>query len=181
MKKILFVLLLSLFVLTACANLFGREVKNESLANKIDRSNPSMIKEPVIVNADLPLEKLVINAGGKNYQEFEVEIASTDAQRRVGLMNRNSLPEKRGMLFVFENQGYLNFWMKNTLIALDMIFIDENNNIVHIVNGASPCLSVRDSDCPKYNSEKPAKFVLEINAGMAKKLSIGVGDKVSWL
>jgi len=172
MKKIKLVLFGCLFVLSACANLSGQQVKTDSLDNKV--------KDLVMVNSGLPVEKLVI-IGDKGRQELEVEIAANDAQRRIGLMNRNSLAERRGMLFVFEKQGYLNFWMKNTLISLDMLFIDENNKIVHIVRNASPCRAARDGDCPKYNSAKPAKYVLEINGGLAEKFAIGIGDKVSWL
>ena len=172
MKKYYLVLFSCLFVFTACANLPGQEVKTDSLDNKV--------KDLFMVNSGLPVEKLVI-IGDKGRQELEVEIAANDAQRRIGLMNRNSLAERRGMLFVFEKQGYLNFWMKNTLISLDMIFIDENNKIVHVVRNAPPCRAVRDADCPKYNSEKPAKYVVEVNAGIAEKLAIEIGNQVSWL
>ena len=172
MKKIKLVLVGCLFVFSACANLPGQEVKTDSLDNKV--------KDLVMVNSGLPVEKLVI-IGDKGRQELEVEIAANDTQRRIGLMSRTALAERRGMLFVFEKQGYLNFWMKNTLIPLDMIFINENNKIVHIVRNALPCKAARDVDCSKYNSERPAKYVLEVNGGLAEKLAIEIGSQVSWL
>lgn len=168
-------------ILTGCAVWPGQDIKTNSLDYKMEKFAAAKDNNPVIINDDLPVEKLVIMAGGKNRQELEVEVATTEAQRRVGLMNRDSLPERKGMFFIFEKQGYLNFWMKNTLIPLDMIFIDKEGYVVHVVNDAKPCGEVQDSDCPKYNSNQPAKYVLEVNGGMAKKMGVVVGDKVTWL
>lgn len=180
MKKVFLAISLMAMLLTGCANLSGEEIKTDSLDYQVDRNNSAFLKDPVVINSGLPVEQLIITSGKEKYQ-FEVEIASTDAQRKIGLMNRRSMPEKSGMLFVFEERGYVNFWMKNTLIPLDIIFIDEKSRIRHIAHNAQPCQSQRDNECPKYNSEEQIKYVLEINGGMAEKLGIRVGDKATWL
>jgi uncharacterized membrane protein (UPF0127 family) len=183
MKKI--VISFAAFVLLTCflagCNLLpAAEVKTDSLDYRVDRVDSKFNQNPVVVNANLPVQKLMIVSGG-NRHEFEVEIASTDAQREVGLMNRKSLDENKGMLFAFETKGYLYFWMKNTLFSLDLIFMDENGYIKHIARGAQPCVGKPDNQCAKYGSEEPAKYVLEINGGLSDKLGIKEGDKAAWL
>ncbi len=169
-----------LLFLTGCNIIPGNEVKTDSLDYKIDSADTKANNDPIIMNVDLPVKKLVITSGNNNHQ-LEVEVAATDAQRKVGLMNRKSLDENKGMLFIFEKQGYLNFWMKNTLIALDMIFIDESGYIKHVAKKALPCVDQSDQACLLYGSEMPARYVLEVNAGLTDKLGIKTGDKVSWL
>lgn len=109
--------------------------------------------------------------------EFRVEIADDPSERSRGLMDRNSLKDDEGMLFIFEKSNYVNFWMKNTLIPLDMIFIDQNHKIVHIANDVKPCPK-GTLNCPLYPSELPVKYVLEINAGLSKKHGFRNGDPV---
>ena len=87
-------------------------------------------------------------------------------------MNLEHLDSGNGMLFIFDNSQIINMWMKNTLIPLDMIFIDQNNQIINIKNHAEP-LSLQ-----VIPSIKPAKKVLEINANLSKKLGIQVGQKI---
>ncbi len=91
------------------------------------------------------------------------------------MQNRAQITENEGMLFVFNYDGRHSFWMKNTLIALDMIWIDRNNKVVTIVKQAGPCLSER---CPVFKPEKKARYVLEIGGGLSDKLGITVGDDV---
>lgn len=104
---------------------------------------------------------------------FAVELASTQEERGRGLMGRGSLDEDRGMLFIFENEGQHPFWMKNTLISLDIIWLDQNKKIVYIAQNAQPC---GQDSCTSIKPESPAKYVLEINAGSCAKLGISVGD-----
>ena len=111
---------------------------------------------------------------GEKIIKVNVEIADDDYGRQQGLMFRKSLNENDGMIFIFENEDFRSFWMKNTLIPLDMIFINENFEIVEIKN-AMPC---NEDPCATYSSAKPAKYVLEINEGFAEKNSIEAGDKV---
>ncbi len=160
---------------TGCFDFTG---ENGKLDGKVDLQNANV--QPVMINQDLPVKKVVITSG-KDKNEFEVEVASTDAQRKIGLMHRKSLDERKGMLFIFQNQGYMNFWMKDTLIPLDMLFINQNGMIEHVAKNVQPCTSKDSRNCPTTNSVKPVKFVVEINAGMAEKLGIRAGDQVTWI
>jgi len=111
-------------------------------------------------------------AGGKNYY-FSVELAETVAERKQGLMNRKSLGKYEGMLFIFDKDDMRNFWMKNTLIPLDMIFMDKDYHVVHVTKQAQPC---KKDPCDVLGSGKPAKFVLEVNGGMADEMGLKEGD-----
>ncbi len=104
-----------------------------------------------------------------------VEIASRPDQIALGLMYRRSLAEDKGMLFLFEQEEPLSFWMKNTLIPLDMIFISRDLVIVDITT-MQPC---RTAPCPSYTSKVPAQYVLEVNAGYCRRRNIKIGDRVS--
>ena len=106
---------------------------------------------------------------------FSVEIAKTEAQRQKGLMNRKELDRNKGMLFVFEKEEVHSFWMKNTLIPLDIIWIDSNGKIVFISQNAQPCHSFI---CPSVVPPNKAKYVLEINAGICQETGIKVGDEI---
>ena len=106
---------------------------------------------------------------------FFVEIAKTSAEREKGLMYRNLLAKDRGMLFIFDKEGIYPFWMKNTLIPLDIIWIDSNNKVVFIANNVQPC---KNLICPITNPLVSAKYVLEINANIAKTIGIKTGDQM---
>lgn len=105
---------------------------------------------------------------------FYVEVADTRKEREFGLMFRESLGNNNGMLFVFNDEIPRTFWMKNTKIPLDIIFIERNGKIVNITT-AEPC---KEDPCMKYNSGFPAQYVLEINANESNKRGISIGDKV---
>lgn len=105
-----------------------------------------------------------------------VELALDSRAQAEGLMYRESMPEARGMLFLFPQTQFLSFWMKNTLIPLDIIYIAEDGEVVDIVQ-AEPC---RTSRCPSYPAKAPGKYVLELNKGVAEKLGLKVGDNISW-
>lgn len=106
-----------------------------------------------------------------------VEIADEQHEQNQGLMFRENLEWDRGMFFVFEDERMLSFWMKNTLIPLDMLFIDADFRIVDIKENVSPC---KEDPCPSYPSKKPAKYVLEVNAGFVLKNDIKIDDMVSF-
>ena len=171
------VLSLNLF-LTGC-NIWAPadDGKVNSLDYKVSKTDTKFKKDPVMVNQILPIQKLVIISQNGRH-EFDVEIAANDNQRKVGLMNRASLDENKGMLFVFEASGIVNFWMKNTLIPLDMLFINEKGKIETITKNVPPCTQ---TPCPLYNSYKSVKFVLELSAGVADKQGIKEGDVATWL
>ena len=104
----------------------------------------------------------------------EVEIADEESERTRGLMFRTSLDENKGMLFVFDKSENYPFWMKNTLIPLNIIWIGENFKIVYIAN-AVPC---REEPCEIYNPQKNAKYVVEVNEGFVEENGVEVGDEV---
>lgn len=102
-----------------------------------------------------------------------VEVAADDATREQGLMFRDQLAPNRGMIFLFPQSGEYPFWMKNTLIPLDMIWIDEGKKIVHVSSNVPPC---KADPCPSYPPNANAKYVLEVAAGVAAKHGLKKGD-----
>ena len=108
---------------------------------------------------------------------FSVEIAATPAEQAHGLMDRTSMPADHGMLFVFPQAQPLTFWMKDTLIPLDMLFFDEAHRLVTVRADVPPCQS---DPCPTYASTAPARYVLELNAGTAAKLDLHKGDVITF-
>jgi len=118
-------------------------------------------------DADLTIE----TAAGKQFH-FTVELALTPEAQQRGLMFRKAMAPDAGMLFVFDQTEDRAFWMKNTLIPLDMIFIRTDGTIANIVEGAEP------QTLTPRTSEGPAKAVLELNGGITRFLSIKPGDRV---
>ena len=95
-------------------------------------------------------------------QKIFVENAITSEEKRIGLMNRTFLCHDCGMLFIYNDYKIRKFWMKNTLIPLDIIFINENYRVIDIHHVVS-CKTINESDCPIYISSSKAKYVLETN------------------
>ncbi|MFH1473412.1 MAG: DUF192 domain-containing protein [Candidatus Aenigmatarchaeota archaeon] len=107
---------------------------------------------------------------------FDVSLALTPEERSRGLMFVEHLDDDRGMLFVFDRSGIYPFWMKNTLIPLDIIWLDSDSSVVFISRDTQPCIS---STCDSTNPEKQASYVLEINAGISDRMNIDIGDKMT--
>ena len=120
--------------------------------------------------ADGPETLQIVTASGTH--DFHVEIAKDDVSRAQGLMNRPFMPADRGMLFEFEREEPVSFWMKNTYIPLDMIFISRKGVVTNIVEKAEP-LSER-----VIPSGPPCLAVLELNGGVAASIGLKVGDTV---
>jgi uncharacterized membrane protein (UPF0127 family) len=110
--------------------------------------------------------------------KFEVVIADTSEERARGLMNRESLGENSGMLFVYDEEENRSFWMKNTTIPLDIIFLDSNFEVINI-EAADPEPDTRDDDLQRYRSERPAQYVLEINQNRSEEIGLEKGSKMS--
>jgi len=110
-------------------------------------------------------------------ERFSVEIADDNATRAQGLMFRDEMADDHGMLFIFSNERPRSFWMKNTRIPLDIIYLDRDLRVVSISADTPPCRS-RSRRCPSYASEGPAQYVLEINGGLAAELGLEPGDWV---
>jgi len=117
---------------------------------------------------------LVISASEYACHRFDVWIAVTSRQHSRGLMHVRDLPENTGMLFVYRDPGRRAMWMKNTYIPLDMLFIRRDGKVSSLVTNTEP-LSLRS-----ISSIEPVTFVLELNAGTATRLQIGVDSQVSW-
>lgn len=113
----------------------------------------------------------VATAGGP--QKFKIELALSDAQMEQGLMFRRSLAPDAGMLFDFKAPVTVTMWMKNTLIPLDMLFLDEHGRIIDIHERAVPLST--DVIAPKG----PARYVIEVNGGTAARLGIKPGDQAT--
>lgn len=112
-----------------------------------------------------------------NNTHFKIEKAETIAQKTVGLMYRQSLKENRGMLFIYPTETYTAFWMKNTYIPLDMIWIDKDKKIVDITHNAQPCAT---ENCSTYTTDNKILYVLEVKGGVSKKFGFKKGDLVSF-
>lgn len=105
-----------------------------------------------------------------------LEVARSEPERSRGLMHRTSMPERAGMIFLFERPGLYPFWMKNTLIPLDMFWTDTSGKIVWIAESVPPC---KADPCPEYPPKAVASYVIETNAGFAKRHGVKVGDVVT--
>ena len=103
---------------------------------------------------------------------LQVEVAADPSARQTGLMYRDHLPENTGMLFDYGHEQSVQMWMKNTLIPLDMLFIDDNGRIVHIVENTRPGSEIL------IDSGRPVRAVLELNAGSVEKHHIRTGHRV---
>jgi len=121
------------------------------------------------VSATKPSGARVLLAG----HSFNVEIAVTDAARERGLMYRTHMAADHGMLFVYSDAQPRYFWMKNTLIPLDILFFNAQHQLINVSADTPPC---KADPCPSYSSAAPAKYVLELNAGVAAKLGIKPGS-----
>ena len=118
-----------------------------------------------------PTSPLAISSAGKTHT-FTVELAVTETQRSQGLMWRRRLAPDRGMLFIYGREQVLQMWMKNTLIPLDMLFINHAGAIVHIHERAVP------GSLRTISSTKRARAVLELNGGTVSRLGLRPGDRV---
>lgn len=108
------------------------------------------------------------------YSQFEIEIADNEYEIQTGMMYRKSLPPHRGMLFVFPDEQMRYFYMKNTEISLDIIYLDKDQRIVSFQKNAMPL------DETSLPSEAPAQYVFEIAAGRADELGMEVGDRIQF-
>ena len=109
-------------------------------------------------------------------ERFSVEVVRTPEKQALGLMYRDEMADDHGMLFIFPNEARRSFWMKNTRIALDIIYFDADLRMVSVSENTPPCRTPR---CPSYPSEGPAQYVLELNAGKASELDLEAGSSLS--
>ena len=119
-----------------------------------------------VARADLP--EVTLTIGGN---KATAEVASTDSQRQVGLMNRRMLPENRGMLFVFPDVAMHGMWMMNTYVPLSVAFLDREGRIINIED-------MQPQTQNTHSASKPAKYALEMNLGWFAKRNIKPGAKL---
>ena len=110
----------------------------------------------------------------KEIRKIDIEIADSDSSRMMGLMFRKSMDDTKGMLFIFDKAEQHSFWMKNTVMSLDIIFINENNEIVKIHKHTKPFST------ESLPSIKPSMYVVEVQAGFTDKYGIKDGDKINF-
>ncbi|MCW3464700.1 DUF192 domain-containing protein [Chitinophaga nivalis] len=116
----------------------------------------------------------IAKSGTDTLRKIDIQLAQTDQQREDGLMYRKSMTDEQGMLFIFPDMEERSFWMKNTYISLDIIYIDDKMEIVSVQKYATP---LSEQGLPSY---KKAKYVLEVNGGFCDKYHISYGDKIAY-
>lgn len=152
---------------------FGRIAKGPSKGNNMDKNE---FADPLSANSFSKEGELeLFNSLDSLVVKIDIEIADDDAQTTKGLMYRRLMEENQGMLFIFPDIEIRSFWMKNTYIPLDLIFLDELRIIVHIHEGARP------RSRASLPSIKPAKYVLEVNAGFSARHFLKAGDRMSFI
>lgn len=110
--------------------------------------------------------------------EVTLELAVTPEELAQGLMFRPKLPDDRGMLLIFAEERLPSIWMMNTLVALDLVYLDSIGNVVEVVKDAQPCPG---EPCPRFTPKLPARAVLEIPAGSATLHGVNAGDRLEFL
>ncbi len=153
-KRIFFLYLIFLLIIMAFASFKVKEKTNKAPAgNETTKENQVCFNEHC----------------------FVVELAKTPAERARGLMFREKMDKDKGMLFIFDSEELNSFWMKNTLIPLDIIWIDENKEVVFLKENFLPCL---EENCETVSPSERAKYVLEVNAGIAKEIGLAPGARL---
>lgn len=145
------------------------------------KSKKALIKRTIYVLIFVGFAALFLAAAQRQNQDtmcfdnscVDIELALTPQEITLGLMHRAELCESCGMLFIFESPDTHFFWMKNTLIPLDIIWMDAGSKIIYIEKEVKPC---NTSSCPTYGPNADSGYVLEVNGGYAEKYNIAVGD-----
>lgn len=135
-------------------------------------TNTPEVKEPIFLKEG-SLSFVNGNTGSK-IKQIDIELADDDAQRAQGLMYRKSMGDDQGMLFIMERNEQQGFWMKNTYISLDIIYVGADSTIVDIYKNAKPL------DLKSMPSRGLAKYVVEVNGGWTTKNGIAKGDKITF-
>ena len=117
-------------------------------------------------SAEFLKKELLISNSDNELKKFTVEVADNDKLRSLGFMGRTDIPEGTGMLFIWNDEAYRNFWMKNTPSSLDIIFFDKNGYFINVQENTIPY------SLDNITSLKPSKYVLELIAGSSKKFNL---------
>ncbi len=158
-----------LFISLLCFSSCNREEKprpNTSIPPKY-----AIQKEPMFINQGT---LSIIRNNVDTIISIEIELSDTPAKREMGLMHRKSMQGNQGMLFIFDKEERQSFWMKDTHIPIDIVFVNAEKNIVHIAQNCQP-YSLKSIPSFEY-----ALYVVEVNAGFTQKHAINVGDKIGF-
>jgi len=168
-KRIAILLIVAAVLVTVYLLMFSSNktsIKNNDKTDKIEKE---------MVNIFLKHGELTFNSSaGEFISTIEIEIAEDDKKRADGLMFRKGMKEYQGMFFIFPYESRQSFWMRNTALSLDMLFVNSKNEIVTIHKNTTPF-----SD-ESYPSAKPSICVIEVLAGYTEKYGIKNGDKIVW-
>ena len=123
-------------------------------------------------------QKLAITEAKLGGNSFLLMLARSDLEKAKGLMFRRYLPPNHGMIFVYENEQFMSYWMKNTMISLDLVLISEDLIVIEYILDMKAGFGYPDSELEHYRSRKKAKYAIELNAGTVNSLNIKVGDKL---
>lgn len=154
--KSIFLILGVLFFLSACNNTPSRTIKEASVVFKKEAS------------------LRIFNLSGELIKEYDIELADTPYERQTGLMYRTEMNSNNGMLFIFEDSAIRSYYMKNTLISLDLIFLNESLEIISICKNTTP------NDESSIPSLAPAKYVLELRSGQSELHQFTEGMKIKY-
>ncbi|MES2436662.1 MAG: DUF192 domain-containing protein [Patescibacteria group bacterium] len=163
-RTIIFITIMAVGI-ALCAGLFFLTSYNNSKKLQL---------ETLTANINLPDASFVGTALQVNDIRIPIEIADSDPERIKGLSGRESLPEDTGLLFVFEHPERHGFWMKDMKFSIDMLWLDENLQVITIADSVSP-----ETFPQSFSPSAPAKYVLELNAGFSKEHNIIVGSQFS--
>ena len=108
---------------------------------------------------------------------MQTEVMVSDEDRAMGLMFRESLPQDHALLFIFEDLDFHAIWMKNCKFPVDIVWLDENREVVHVASGVPPC---KKDPCPSYQPLRRAAYVIEMNSGAAKRNQVKTGATVGF-
>lgn len=126
---------------------------------------------------------ILLYARGKVWVKFPsgkqiiAEKAVTLEERAKGLMHRERLEENEGMIFIFEKEDFHSFWMKNMVIALDIIWVDKDKRVVYYLENVPPC---KEESCPSYYPMRKSKYVIEVISGFIKRENLKLGDEIKF-
>lgn len=157
MRTLFTILFISVLLLQSCKTESKKEIKTEAI---------SFTKEGALTILKQETDSILTH--------LDIEIAESEYETQTGLMYRESMKDNQGMLFIFPDVAMHSFYMKNTQIALDIIYIDENLKIASFQKNAQPFNETG------LSSKVPVKYVLEINAGLSEKLELDIGDTISF-
>ena len=136
---------------------------------------------PILLS--LALAAAVVPDGGTvvaKGQKFLAEVARTPQEQALGLMRRQSLAKDRCMIFIYQEDGTRNIWMKNCLISLDVVWVKEDGTVVETAEKVPPCSPMLGDDCPIYGGTTLSRHFVEFPVGTLKRLGIKKGDRLGW-